>query len=408
MPQFSQRDRTARFSLTAIVMLLSPLSHAQVNVPPPPFGGVDSALTIPYTGDVLGTFSLFSLRNMSSVVRSRLIDRRLLMQTRQLKTAERELGVGERILVAAAGGTIPLPAGDTSAASPWGTFATVTFDRTDKKTTFTPNGIGEIGFDNRYTTLAGGGDYRLSDQWLAGAAFSLGRAKATLSAIANPQQSASAGDITANVGELSAYGTWTSDGWYMDSFITLATLRFNTNRTILIGAGQREASGNTNGLQTALGASAGYDWRVGENTFSPYVRAEALRVVINGYDESGSNGFDARLPKQTRDSLQLALGARYTRALSLDIGVVVPQISAELIHELRDGTKALVATPLSPLVPAFPAYTSDKPDRSFATLTLGATGQFANGWSGFAQAEHYIGLNNFKKTLFKIGVQKEL
>ncbi len=413
MSTFTRLRFVPAFTATATAaaaILLAPPGMAQV-VPPPPFGAINAELTRVYTGEILTTFSLLSLRNVNPVVRTRMVNARLEANTKQ-KVAQWDAPDAPPLMFASTTKDISLPSvQDTQAASPWGVFATLAHDKSEREGAVSANPLTmptAIGFDGKYSTLTAGGDYRLNDAWLIGAAVSLGRANAKLGAISNTVITASAGQIDANIAEVSAYATWSNAGWYVDALATVASLRFDTARNVLTGNEVRIARGAPSGRQVSAGLTAGYDWRSGIHTISPYLRAEGLKLNIDGYQESGSAGYDAGVGKQARDSLQSVLGVRYSQSLSLDAGVVVPQLTVELIREMRKNKQALVATPVSSTIASFPVSPVDQLDRSFVAITLGATGQFANNWSGFAQVEHYLAYTGIKKTVAKIGVQKEL
>jgi uncharacterized protein YhjY with autotransporter beta-barrel domain len=392
-------------------LVLASLAHAQTT-PPPPFGTIGRDVSRAYAGEALTTFSLLSLRNINPVVRNRMEQARLKKSLRELSFAQWDDPDAPPVLLAQAGGGVVVPtAQDTQATSPWGTFATLAHDTGSLETQFSkaaPTQISNLGFDGRYSTLSMGGDYRLGNDWLFGGAASFGRATADLANITNTIITGSAGRINGNVGEVSGYMTWTRNSFYVDTYLTFSTLNLKVNRNVLVGNEVRVASGSPRGTQLSAGLSAGYDWKLKAHTISPYARVEGLKLRINGYSESGSNGFDAQLSRQTRDSLQGVLGLRYNHALSLDFGVLVPQVSFEFVRELRDRPSTLIATPLSSTVSSLPSTTPASLDKSYGTITLGATGQFSNNWSGFAQVEHYVGFTGVKKTIAKLGVQKEI
>ena len=140
---------------------------------------------------------------------------------------------------------------------------------------------------------------------------------------------------------------------------------------------------------------------------TPYVRVEYLHLDVDAYTESGANGLDLKVQKQTVESLLTVLGGRASYAISTPFGVLLPQVRAEWRHEVLDdqrGIKAQFAN--DPFNVPF-LIATDNPDRDYFALGAGIAAALARGISAFVDFETIVGLKNVTNHNFIAGVRFE-
>ncbi|MEM9530012.1 MAG: autotransporter outer membrane beta-barrel domain-containing protein [Pseudomonadota bacterium] len=269
----------------------------------------------------------------------------------------------------------------------------------------------EVGFDSDGYGLTAGVDYRFTNRFVLGAALGY---------------NSESNDLDGNLGDLdvdgysfSGYGAYAAEsGWYLDGLITLARNELDSRRRInysipSLGGGttvvDQVAIGEPDGDNLAFALSLGKDFISGERRFSPYLRVEHTSVEIDGYTERLSNptgaggGLGLVVSDQDIDSLEGVLGARLGWTLSRGWGVLLPQFTAEFIHEFDDDSRVVAARFINdPTSTAF-TFATDDPDRNFVTLGASLGFVFANGRSAFVSYESLLGYDDVSQHVITAG-----
>lgn len=270
--------------------------------------------------------------------------------------------------------------------------------------------VREDAFDFRNRGGVIGADYRFSDNFVAGVAANFSRTNADIT-------SGDGGETRNRTYGFSLYGTSYQGPWYVDASINYSRTAFDTSRTVFIPSNvappglqtiSRNATGNTDGNQSSFGLGTGYKQAQGAWTVTPYGRLDYIRLSIDGYDESGSGSLDIHVDKQVLSSLQSALGAQLTYAISTATGVMVPQISLEWNHEFRNKQRTVTARYVNdPFGLSNFFIPTNDPDRNFATLGIGVSGVFKQGVSVFLTYERVLGLSLITANSLAGGVRLE-
>ena len=264
----------------------------------------------------------------------------------------------------------------------------------------------EVGFDFHTGGLTAGVDYRLADNFILGVAFNYLRTDAEINSLL--------GDVaTRGYGGL-LYGTYYIGAFYVDVSGGFTWNTYDTNRNIAYaGVGptftivNRTATGDTDGQEYSANVGAGYDFKWGAFTLTPFGRVEYLNTATEGFTESGALGLDLAIRGQRVQSLRTALGAQVAYAFSVPFGVLVPQLRAEWLHEYLNGSRAVTAHFVNdPFGTAF-FIPTDNPSRNFAALAAGVSGVFPRGIAAFVNYETFLGLSNVTNHQFTGGVRVE-
>jgi uncharacterized protein YhjY with autotransporter beta-barrel domain len=322
---------------------------------------------------------------------------------------------------AAVGSTVP-----AETANPFrrlGIFAngTYTFGEKDETRSGAMNDIVESGFDFDTFGATAGVDYRFTDTFVLGLAFSYQSTDADLDA--------SSGSVDTNSYNLSVYGTYYVSAFYVDGIVTFGWNDYDIDRNIRYPIADanggtttvnQTAKSDTDGTQYSFGFGVGYDFNVSGFTFGPLARMNYIRLDIDGYQEeidNDSSGFGWALDVDSQDveSLTSILGGQVSYAISTGLGVLLPQVRFEWQHEFKDDSRTITARFVHD--PGFPEtngqqtqinYTTDDPDRDFFNVGAGLSATFRGGVAAFVYYETVLGLEDVTAHNIVLGVRKEL
>ena len=158
-----------------------------------------------------------------------------------------------------------------------------------------------------------------------------------------------------------------TDASYIDAVIGLAGKGQTLDRrvvanNVILG----NAEGDTIGFEFQGSLSGGYDFAFDNITIGPRVGVNYLRTELNGFTETG-NPLALSYEDQVEDSLTTTAGVQASIAISTSIGVIVPQASAEYVHEFLNDRRTIhavstdgTATPVD--------FVTDPPDRNYFNI----------------------------------------
>jgi outer membrane autotransporter protein len=257
----------------------------------------------------------------------------------------------------------------------------------------------EQGFDFISGGVTGGVDYRFTDNVVLGVALSYTHSRA---------------DINFDFGEtisdgygISAYGTYYVGNFYLDGHAGFEWNEYDTERRIVYATFDRTARAELSGQQYTANLGAGYDFRIGAATLTPYGRAEYVHLDIDSFTERGAIGLDLFVDRQQVDSLQTAFGGRVAYAINAPFGVVVPQGSVEWRHEFLNDSRSVTAKYAVDPFNTFFVIPTDNPDRDYVALAVGVSAVFSRGISAFVNYETALGLRDVTHHGFTGGVRLE-
>ncbi len=161
------------------------------------------------------------------------------------------------------------------------------------------------------------------------------------------------------------------------------------------------ADGNTAGNEFNMGALAGYDFVFKALTIGPRFGVNYTTNNIGGYSEVGQQskpdfdtGLELSYDGQHRDSLVTKLGFFASYALSAGIGVLVPQVGAEWVHEYLDDQRVIYFRFREDELGAKLRFQTDKPDRNYFHVNAGLVMVFPKDVSAFLSYQVLLGYND--------------
>lgn len=227
----------------------------------------------------------------------------------------------------------------------------------------------EVGFDYEGFQALAGIDYRFSDRFVGGVALGFGQIDTDLDL--------AAGYLDTESFSGTLYGSFApSEQWYADFALGYMSNDYDQGRVVdltVLGPGfaRRLAIGSTDGTQWSVSGSVGYVMAWGETSLTPNLRASYARTEIDGFTESGGGVNDLIFPDQAFRSLQFALGANLSRAISLQSGVLSPYLNLEIARETKNDAYSFAPLlRIRPERPSTPVFINES-DRTYGRGEIG-------------------------------------
>ncbi len=185
---------------------------------------------------------------------------------------------------------------------------------------------------------------------------------------------------TDSVGGLLYGSYYPSDASYIDAVIGLAGKDQRLDRRVvannqILG----NAEGDTLGFEFQASLGGGYDFTFDNITIGPRAGIHYLRTELDGFTETG-NPLALSYEDQVEDSLTTTVGLQASVAISTTIGVIVPQASAEYVHEFLNDRRTIDAVGAGG-VPV--SFVTDPPDRDYFNIGGGVVFVLPDGISPF-------------------------
>ncbi|WP_341326989.1 autotransporter outer membrane beta-barrel domain-containing protein [Methylotuvimicrobium sp. KM2] len=250
--------------------------------------------------------------------------------------------------------------------------------------------VNELGYNLDEHGATFGADYRITDNFLLGAAFGYNNSTSRyFNSLGRNENDSYTGAI---------YGSFfTESGFFIDGIFSGSHLEYDSIRNIAVA--NTNAQGNTQGDEFNLSMNTGYNMAFGGLTLTPQVRVDYTTTQVDALTETGGAGLALHIGSQEFESLQTAAGLQLSYALSLPWAIIVPSAKAEYIHEFENDSRRINARFVADPTAQFSIIT-DNPDRDYIVMNAGISAQFAYGLSAFAnydtvQAHSFVNNHNF-------------
>lgn len=266
----------------------------------------------------------------------------------------------------------------------------------------------ETGYDFDQKSITVGADYRFSDRFTGGVSLSYGDTK--LNFVEDT------GTMSARTWMGTVYGLWTiSDHIEVTGLLGYGTIDYSTDHNVdytesAASTISRIAHSNTSGKQLEGTLTVAYAMS-GANglSYGPSLSVSATRLDLDPFSETGSLGLDWTYQKQSTESLQFMLGFDVSKAISMSFGILSPYARVQAVYEAEDDKRNVDIRYVADTTGFFSGVrlTTAAPDRSRFLLGGGVSGQFASGWSGFADVETTLGFRNVSGYTATLGARRE-
>jgi outer membrane lipase/esterase len=211
---------------------------------------------------------------------------------------------------------------------------------------------------------------------------------------------------------LTLYGTIVPiDKLFVDGFVGYTRKEYSINRRIQFVSPVNNATalgridGDTHSNEFNVGTNVGYDFVIKSFTIGPRVGLNYLDRRIAGYQESGNTGLELIYDNQNVASLTTTAGLFGSVAISTRYGVLVPQATAEYVHEFLNDQRTVGFTLVDTVSRPRLLFQTDTPDRNFFNLGLGAVFVLPGGTSTFVNVRELVGYNTRRATTVTAGLR---
>jgi len=261
----------------------------------------------------------------------------------------------------------------------------------------------EEGFDFDTLGVTIGADYRFTNNLVIGGAVGYSDSEVEFNF--------DGGDLQSDSITYSVYGTYYSDKFYMDVLAGGGGADFDSRRIMVFadnrGGVDTIALGSTDGDQSLLSVSLGYNFEKNGWLFSPYLSYDSLDAEIDPYSETEGQGWELEFDKQDIKSRVVAGGFRFAYTNSTSFGVIVPHLRLAYQKELEDETRQLSVRFVNDPTGTTFVFSSDPPDDDFYRIGAGLSIVAQNGFSGFVDYEAITGMENITSSTLTVGLRFE-
>ena len=152
--------------------------------------------------------------------------------------------------------------------------------------------------------------------------------------------------------------------------------------------------GNTTGNEFRTSVQVGYDFPLRALTVGPRFGVNYSNNDINSFNETGVTGLELVYNGQHRESVTTTLGAFLSYAISTSIGVFVPQVTSEWVHEFLDNQRVIYFHFRQDVGQTKLRFQTDAPDRDYFNLGGGVVLVLPKAVSVFLNYRAMVGYSN--------------
>lgn len=281
----------------------------------------------------------------------------------------------------------------------WGAFVNVAYNWGDVSRTDLQDR-----YDFKNWGLVAGVDYRIDPSLAVGGAFAYQDTKS--------DYDANLGFVKAKTYSLAMYGTYYADNFYLDALLGYGWIDYDTARAINIPSNtgtpgiNTTATASPKGNQWSAVIGGGYNVVQQASTITPFARLGYLYVKNKAFTEDEpSAGLGLAVDTRSVNSLQSALGVRFSHAFGTSFGVVTPYASGQWNHEFRTSQSSITSKYVNDPFNIFFTIPTEQADSNYGVFTLGLSGQFERGIAAFIQYGATAGLSNVSNRTVSLGVR---
>jgi outer membrane autotransporter protein len=140
-------------------------------------------------------------------------------------------------------------------------------------------------------------------------------------------------------------------------------------------------------------------------TIGPRVGVNYLDRRIADYKETGDTGLELIYGNQNISSLTTTAGLFASVAISTKWGVLVPQATAEYVHEFLNDQRSVGFQFVNTISQPRFLFQTDNPDRNFFNLGIGAVFVLPGGMSTYVNVRELVGYSTRRATNVTAGLR---
>jgi|SRR5882762_3052872 len=265
----------------------------------------------------------------------------------------------------------------------------------------------ETGFEQHTAGTTVGMDYSFRGRAVVGVALNYAHEFGDFSRVA--------GGFDNDAYGISFYGSVVPiDNLFVDAFLGYTRKEYAFDRRVDLeipsaGGPNRvvlgRIEGDTSSDEVRAGVTVGYDVVLGRFTVGPRAGVNYRDARIAGFHERGNTGIELMYDNQNVVSLTTTLGLFASMAISTRFGVLVPQATAEWVHEFENDQRSVGFTFNDSLPRPRFLFQTDPPDRNFFNVGLGTVLVLPGGWSTFVNVRELLGYSGRTATSVTVGLR---
>jgi outer membrane autotransporter protein len=262
----------------------------------------------------------------------------------------------------------------------------------------------ETGFEQHTAGTTVGLDYSFRGRAVVGAAFSYAHEFGDFAG--------ASGGFDNDAFGLTLYGTVVPvKNLFVDGFVGYTRKQYSIDRRIKLqvpGGGQTAAGlieGDTHSNEFNIGTNIGYDFVIKNITVGPRVGVNYLDRRIADYKETGDTGLELIYGNQNISSLTTTAGLFASIAINTKWGVLVPQATAEYVHEFLNDQRSVGFQFVNTISQPRFLFQTDNPDRNFFNLGIGAVFVLPGGMSTYVNVRELVGYSTRRATNVTAGLR---
>ena len=255
----------------------------------------------------------------------------------------------------------------------------------------------EPGFSSDAGGVIVGADYRLLPWLTAGLAFSYSHTHGDFHG--------SNGNFNTDAYGVTLYGSATPlPNLFVDGTLGFTRRDYDIlRRVIYVSPGTAIdglAKGETTGNEFRTSVQVGYDVVRGALTVGPRVGVNYSTNDIDSFNERNvsprglDTGLQLAYDGQHRESLTTTVGAFLSYAFSTSIGIFVPQLTAEWVHEFFDNQRVIYFRFREDFGQTKLRFQTDQPDRDYANVGTGVVLVLPKGMQVFLSFRALVGYSD--------------
>ena len=263
----------------------------------------------------------------------------------------------------------------------------------------------ETGFEQNTVGTTVGVDYSFRGRGAVGVAFNYAHEFGDFAG--------ASGGFDNDVYGVTLYGTvMPIENMFVDAFVGYTRKDYTFDRSVHVSiAPDRLVGGKidsaTDSDEMHVGATLGYDFILGKFTVGPRVGVNYRDARISGFRERGSTGIELIYDNQNVVSLTSTVGVFASMAISTGFGVLVPQATAEYVHEFENDQRSVGFTFVDLSDRPRYLFQTDRPDRNFFNVGLGVVAVFSRGLSAYVNVRELLGYSDRTATTVTVGVRTQ-
>ncbi len=260
-------------------------------------------------------------------------------------------------------------------------------------------------------TVTFGMDYRITEQWIAGAAVNISQSTA--------DYGNNAGDLDSDNIAMIVYGSYYVENWYFDASVNVSNDSYEQQRhvdcssCIPINFVQTYSS-EFDGSQSTFSLGAGYQWNQDAWGIIPFIQLNQSTLKTDAYEETPSSTgagalYALSISDQKRESSTVKFGTNVQYVFATPQGVIIPLISLHAVEEFEDSANVVTGRFAGNIATdaGFNLTTNDI-DKQYFILGAGFNFQLKNGNAGFINIQSTEGYDNLNQLQYTAGWRWEI